>query len=99
MVGGCDVAADEGINEGLGQAVDVLAGDAVLQSREGRPRGQGVVGIERRTRRRELEHGVVAQAVGVVTVGVTTGGLKDALTQQIRQAVIDVGRMPLILDG
>ncbi len=41
----------------------------------------------------------MAQTVGVVTIGITTGGLEDALTQKVSQAVVDIGRVPAILDG
>ena len=48
---------------------------------------------------RQLEVRVAAQAVGVVAVGVATGAVVDALTQQVDEAVLDVGGMAAILDG
>ncbi len=47
----------------------------------------------------ELEHRIVAQAVGVIAVGTAAGDPEDALAQPLDKAVVDVGRMPAILNG
>jgi len=93
------ITGDEGVDEGLRQAVDVPACQAVLQPRKGRPGGERVVRIQRRTLGRQLEDRIMPQVVGVIAVGVAAGGLKDALTQQVGEAVVNVGRMAPITDG
>ena len=39
------------------------------------------------------------QAVGIIAIGIAAGTLENALTQQIHQAVVDVGWVTSILDG
>jgi len=95
---GLRVTGDEALDEGPGQTVDVFAAEAVLQAREGRPRGQRSGFIQRCTPQRQFEHGVAAQAVGVIAVDIATGALVDPLAQQVGDAVLDVGRMPTVMD-
>ena len=47
----------------------------------------------------EFECRVMAQAVGIVAIHIAAGRLKNPLAEQIVQAVINVGRMPLIPDA
>ena len=41
----------------------------------------------------------MAQAVGIVAIGIAAGTLENALAQQVRQAVVNIRRVPLILDS
>lgn len=47
----------------------------------------------------ELEHGDETQAVGVIASSIVAGSLEDALPQKVGQAMVDIGRVPAILDG
>lgn len=51
------VTGDEALDERPGQSVDVLAAEAALQAREGRPRGQRSGFVQRRTPSASLDIG------------------------------------------
>ncbi len=55
--GWAGIAGNEDLDKGLGQTIDVLAGESVLQPRERGAGGQIIVGIQRRPPDRELERG------------------------------------------
>lgn len=70
------IAVDECVNERLGQAEDVFAGEPVLQA------GKGWSGSQRsvlRTPECQFERRIVAQTVGIIAISVTVGTLKNSL--------------------
>ena len=75
------VTADELFHQRLAEAIDILAAGGVLEARYRRRRRQRGVGIKRQATGAELEHRIVAQAVGVVAILVAAADLVDALGQ------------------
>ena len=60
--------ADELFHQRLAKAIDILAADGVLEARYRRRRRQRGVAIERQATGAELEHRIVAQAVGIIAI-------------------------------
>jgi len=82
----------------LGQTVYVLRRETVLQAGEGGAGSQvGLLG-QRRATDGEFEHRIAPQVVGVVAVDVAAGGLEYALAEQIGHGVLDVRRVPLVVN-
>jgi len=92
------VAGDEGLDEAFGQAVNVFARYAVLQARERGAVGQVISLVQRRTTHRQFEHGISAQRVGDITVGVTAGGLEYPLAEQVGQGMVNVRGVALVVN-
>ncbi len=92
-------AGNELLDEGLADTVDVLAARRVLKARNRRPRCERSGIVERWTGRAKLEHRVVAQAVGVITVLVAATNLVDALRQNIVIRMVDVTLMASVRQG
>ena len=92
-------AGDELLDQGLADAVDVLAAGGMFEARHrGRRSERGGV-IERQAVRTELEHRIVAQAVRVVTILVAAADLKDSLCQQVAIGMADVALVTTIVQG
>jgi hypothetical protein len=39
------------------------------------------------------------EAIGIVAIGIAGGDLVDTLREEIPEGMVDVGRMPFIMDG
>ena len=92
-------AGDELLDQRLAEAINILAAGGVLKARYRRRRRQRGVGIKRQATGAELEHRIVAQAVGVVAIFVAATDLVDALSQQVGVRMRDVAGMPHINQG
>jgi hypothetical protein len=79
------------------QPVNFFARRAILQSRERGRRSQVIPFVQRSLAGGQFEHRITAQRIGDVTIGVTAGGLANALTKQVGQRVIDVRRVARIV--
>lgn len=77
------VAGDEMIHKGPSEPVEILPVDLVLQARERRGAGSIVGRVQGRPLYPEFEHGVTAEAMGVIGVRIPRGDLIDALGQQV----------------
>jgi hypothetical protein len=80
----CAVAGDELIDEHALQRPSLCTGGPVLQSAEGRGRGQGLIATHG-----GLHQHIVAQRLVVVQVFVAAAQPVQALCQQVAQAVAD----------
>jgi hypothetical protein len=96
---GLRIAGDEVIHEGLGEAIQVFAIDTVLQPRKGGRTGEILRRLQGAALEPEFEQGVTAQTIGVVAVGIARGNLIDTLGEEVPQRMINIGRMPLIVDS
>jgi hypothetical protein len=61
--------------------------------------GQVLLGSERKPVHAPLEQRVTAQAIGVVPIGIAGSDRIDTLGQEIRQRVLNVGRMARVVEG
>ena len=90
-------AGDAVVDQGVGEAVEVLAVDAVFQT----CKGGGTRPILRRVQGRPLhtalEHGVVPETLGIMAVRIPGGDLIETLGQEVPERVVDRGRMSLVL--
>ena len=97
--GGLGVARNEVIDERLREAVEVGAGHAVFEPREGRGTRQVLRGIERYPLHAELKHGIVPETIGIIAVRIAGGDLIDPLGEQVTQGMISIRRMALVAHG
>ena len=97
--GGLCVAGNKVVHEGRGETIEVLAVHLVLKSRERGSTGQVLRGLQRKPLHPQLEHGVMPEAIGIVAIGIAGGDLVDTLREEIPEGMVDVGRMPFIMDG
>ncbi len=95
---GDKVAIDEGIDETLGQPVNVFLRHAVLQSGQRGSGSQVSSRLQRSPTDSQFEHRIATQGVRVVAIGVPAGGLENPLPKQVGQGVINVRSVALVVN-
>src|SRR5215217_713525 len=95
--GGLGVAGDEVVDQRVGESVEVLAVDAVFQTRQGGGTRQVLRGVQGRPLHAELKHGVVSETIGIMAVRIPGSDLIDTLGEEITERVVDIGWVPLVL--
>ena len=80
---GLRVAGDAMIDQGGRKTIEVFAVYLVFQPRERGRTSQVVLGVQRGAFDPQLEHGVVAEMLGVIGVCIPRGDLIDTLGQQV----------------
>ena len=97
--GGLGVARNEVIDERLGEAGEIGAGDAVFEPGEGRGTRQGLRGIERYPLHAQFKHGIMPEAIGIIAIGIPGRNLIDTLSEQVTQGMVCIRRMALVMHG
>src|SRR5438094_3973539 len=97
--GGLCVASNKVVYQGRGETIEVLAVQLVLKTRERRSTGQVLRGLQRQPIHPQLKHGVMPEAIGIVTIGIARGDMVDTLREELPEGMVNVRRMPLLMDG
>ena len=98
--GGLGVAGDEVVHQGRGEPIEVLAVHAGVQdARRSGHSPSPASGSKGQPLHAELKHGVMPEAIGIIAVRIARGDLIDTLGQEVPQGMVNIGRMPLIMDG
>ena len=69
--GGLSVAGDEVVHQGACESIEVFVVDVVLETREGRGAGSVVGRVQGTPLHPEFAHGVMAEVLGVIRVGIS----------------------------
>jgi hypothetical protein len=93
------VAGNEVVHEGLCEPREVFAVHLMLQTGEGGGTRQVLLRIQGGTLHPEFAHGVTAEMIGVIGIGISRGDLINALGQQIPQGMVNRGGVPLIVES
>jgi hypothetical protein len=85
------------VDQRVGEAGEVRAGNAVVKARTGGGTCQGLGGLEGWPLHAALTHRVVPEAIGIMAVRIAGGEGRDPLGHEGTARVGDRGRMPLVL--
>jgi hypothetical protein len=84
------VARKEVVNAGLRETGEIRACDTLLKSRESRSTGQVLRRLQREPLHAQFKQGIVAEAIGIIAVGIAGGDVIDPLGEEVTQGMVDI---------